>query len=347
MKSFSPLVLFLALLEDVQAVRFLGRVNPSTRELTWPGTGVSFTFTGTSASIGLESVTGTNSVQLQVDSETSIILDVNGSSISTPKGLKPGKHTVILRKRSEALYGSIFIGNVTTDGTFGRDIIPNRKIEVIGDSITVGYGLDGTNPCSNSAALENNPKTYAALAADALGADYSIVAWSGIGLTRNYVSSTPDPSPIMPDRWTRYGAQDPKDSYTFPADRTPDVVVINLGTNDFGYQTGVRDPINPAAYTNATVAFVKTIKSHYKHAVFFLLTSPMLNDGYPSAADAQKTTQRKALGAARDLLKGTKVEVVDLPSQGSDVACDYHPNAATHKEDAGILVEAIRRVVGW
>ncbi|KAI8934687.1 hypothetical protein NX059_008378 [Plenodomus lindquistii] len=344
--SFSPLVLFLGLLDDVQALRFLGRVNPATRELTWPGTGVSFTFTGSSASIDLESVTGTNSVQLQVDNQTSIILNVNESSISTPPDLPSGPHTVTLRKRSEALFGSIFIGNVTTDGTLGPDPVPTRKIEIIGDSISVGYGLDGANPCSNSAAVENNPLTYGALAASALAADYSVVAWSGIGITRNFVSATPDPSPIMPDRWTRYGAQDAKGSYTFPADRTPDVVVIALGTNDFGYQDGVREPLDPETYSNAYIEFVRTIQLHYPKAAFFLVTSPMLSDGYPSG-EAQKTTQRVALERARDALNGTSVTVVDWPSQGSEVGCDYHPNAATHREGAAILAEAVREVVGW
>ena len=61
MKQISLIALSLALTNHAQAVRFLGRVNPATRELTWPGTGVSFTFTGTSATIGLNYVTGKRS----------------------------------------------------------------------------------------------------------------------------------------------------------------------------------------------------------------------------------------------------------------------------------------------
>jgi lysophospholipase L1-like esterase len=345
--SISP-VFLLAVIDHVTAVRFLGRVNPNTKELTWPGTGVSFTFTGSSASIGIEATTGTNSAELTIDGVATVISEVKGDSISTPTGLRNGKHTVELRKRSEASYGTIFIGNITTDGAFGRDIYSSRKIQVIGDSITVGYGLDGVNPCVNSAAVENNPKTYAALAADALNADYDIIAWSGIGLTRNYISPTPDTSDIMPRRWTRYGALDPLNSYTFPANDTPDAVIINLGTNDFGYQAGIRDPIVPAEYTAAMVNFVKTIKKRYPRASFFLLTSAMLSDGYPSTQDAQKTTQKNALNAAiAKLQKTTSISLVDMPTQGSDVGCDYHPNAATHAQMAEILAKALASRLGW
>ena len=157
------------------AVRFLGRVNPATKELSWPGTGVSFTFTGTSATIQLTSVTGTNSVDLIIDGGVpTVISNVAGTFISTPAGLSKGTHVVVLRKRSESQYGSIFIGDITTDGTIVASVAPGRRIEIIGDSISVGYGLDGVLGCTNSAALEDNPKTYEALAADALNADYSV-----------------------------------------------------------------------------------------------------------------------------------------------------------------------------
>lgn len=228
-------------------------------------------------------MSGTNSVDLSIDGgEPTVISNVAGTSISTPSGLSQSSHTVVLHKRSEAIFGSIFLGNITTDGTLGLNVAPARKIEIIGDSITVGYGLDGTYPCTNTAAVEDNPLTYGALAADALGADYSVVAWSGKGLTRNFATGSPDTSPLMPELYTRYGANDADDSYTFPAVSTPDVVIINLGTNDFSYlsytTTGqsydARAPLNPATYTASMVSFIQSIQTHYPNAHFFLLTSP-------------------------------------------------------------------------
>ncbi|KAH6634568.1 SGNH hydrolase-type esterase domain-containing protein [Chaetomium sp. MPI-SDFR-AT-0129] len=335
-------------------VRYLGRVNPNTKELSWPGSGISFTFTGTSATIGIASVSGTNSVDLVVDGGAPVVITSFGSSITTPAGLSQGTHTVTLRKRSEPSYGSISLGSITTNGAFVAGTVPTRQIEIIGDSITVGYGLDGTNPCTNSAAVEDNPKTYGALAAAALGADYSVIAWSGKGVVRNIATGSVDTSPLIPELYTRYGANDADNSYTYPSTWSPHAVVINLGTNDFSYISWdasgnaypARDGLDIPTYTNGLVSFVQSIQTHYPNAHFFLVGSPMLSDYYPAASDAQKTTQTNALKSAVAKL-GAKAHFVDWPTQGSDVGCDYHPNAATHAAEGTVLAQAIKSALGW
>ncbi|KAE9371849.1 carbohydrate esterase family 2 protein [Stipitochalara longipes BDJ] len=338
----------LAISNYAQAARLLGRVNPSTSELTWPSTGVSFSFSGTSASIGITHW-GENSIDLSVDGGNWIVMsNVTGDSITTPL-VTPGNHTVVLRKRSEAAQGSVYVGKVVANGTLGPDVVPpKRQIEIIGDSITVGYGLDGVLPCTNTAALEDNPKTYAALAADALGADYSVVAWSGKGLTRNYWGGVADDAVLMPELYSRYGANDADNSYTFPNSWNPSAIVINLGTNDFSYvSTPPRTPLNATVFTNAMVTFVQSIQKHYPNAWYFLMTSPMLSDGYPTAEDAQKTTQTSALKTVIMQLNSTKIQLVDWPTQGSDVGCDYHPNAATHAAEGVVLAAAIKATLQW
>lgn len=107
----------------------------------------------------------------------------------------------------------------------------------------------------------------------------------------------------MPAFYTRYGANDADDSYTFQAESTPDAVVINLGTNDFNY-LNTRDPIDRSTFTAGMVAFVKSIQTHYPDANFFLMTSPMLSDSYPTAEDAQHTTHSDAVKAAITELGG-------------------------------------------
>ncbi|RSM03132.1 hypothetical protein CDV31_010616 [Fusarium ambrosium] len=325
---------------------FVGRVNPATKELTWPSTGVSFTFDGTKATVGIDTVTGTSSVDLIIDDGNPILIgNVNGTSISTP-ALPKGTHTVELRKRSESSMGTFRVTDVTADGTLLPTKVPKRKIEIIGDSISVGYGLDGVLPCTDSAVLQNNGKTYGAVAARALDADYSVIAWSGKGLIRNYASMPPDPLPPMPVLYTRYGANDQDNSFSFPKSWRPDAVVINLGTNDFSY-LGVRDPVNPTDLTKALVVFVRSIHSHYPKAHFFFVSSPMLSDNYPSEADAQKSTSVQMLKNAMRQLRGVKTHLVDWPSQGSEVGCDYHPNEATHLQGGALLEASIKLALGW
>lgn len=377
MKPILALIPLLRFATAQDALRYLGRVNPATKELTWPGTGVNFSFIGTAATIGLASVSGANSANLIIDDGApKVISDISGSAI-TIGPLSPGQHTVTLRRRSETELGTVSLGIVTVNGSFSENSAPSRQVEFIGgkyklanaltstdcleyaapanicnirtetfqDSITVGYGLDGVGPgCANNASVEDNPLTYAARAANSLGADYHMVAWSGKGVVRNY-AGTPADSPLMPEIWTRYGANDADDSYTFPGTWNPQAVVINLGTNDFGY-LDVRDPLNGTSYTNAMINFVQVIQSHWPEAEFFLLTSPMLSDYYPTAEDAQHTTQADALKAAVEQI-GDKAHLVDWPTQGSDVGCDYHPNAATHAAEAEILASAMADVLGW
>ncbi|KAF2656928.1 carbohydrate esterase family 2 protein [Lophiostoma macrostomum CBS 122681] len=330
------------------SARYVGRVNPATNELSWPSTGVTFAFTGTTASISFSGQWGTTSAALFIDGAAPIeILAVNGS-VSTPT-LAQGTHTVTLRKRSEAYMGSLYVSSITTDGTLSTLAPATRRIEIIGDSISVGYGLDGVLPCTNSPELEDNPKTYGALAADALHADYSVVAWSGKGIIRNYADGSTDVQPVMPEMYTRYGANDADNTYTYPSSWTPDAIVINLGTNDFSY-LNVRSPLNATAYTNALVAFVNTIQGHYPKAQFFLVGSPMLSDNYPTVQDAQKSTQTASLKSAVATLNGNGTQTahfVDWPVQGADVGCDYHPNNATHAAEGKVLAEAIGQALHW
>lgn len=148
----------------------------------------------------------------------------------------------------------------------------------------------------------------------------------------------------MPELWTRYGANDADNSYPFTI--PVDVVVINLGTNDFSY-LNVRQPLNASEYTAGLVSFSHSIQAKYGPGVeIFITSSPMLSDSYPTAADAQHTTQSDAIKAAVAQI-GSHAHFVDFPAQdGSSLGCDYHPSLSTHQQMASILEAAIRYVVG-
>jgi hypothetical protein len=80
-------------------------------------------------------------------------------------------HSVVLRKRTEALFGVVTFRGFAVAGASEAEsfFIPavkvaradgardsSRRIEFVGDSISCGYGIEGHPPCPFTAATENS-----------------------------------------------------------------------------------------------------------------------------------------------------------------------------------------------
>jgi hypothetical protein len=59
-----------------------------------------------------------------------------------------------------------------------------HALEFYGDSITCGYGNEGTPPCDFTAGTENNWLSWGPMTARALNASVHVEAWSGKGVVR-------------------------------------------------------------------------------------------------------------------------------------------------------------------
>jgi lysophospholipase L1-like esterase len=342
---------------DANGVQYLGRVAAAAPLLTWSGSGITAAFTGNTAQLSFSSVAGTNYIGITVDNRPMVRTLVTDTKPISVGNLSGGKHIVTAVKLNEPVLGSLRFNGISAKGGVTRAPLPTKRIEFIGDSITIGYGVEGTSPCTNSSVTENATATYAALTAEAVGAQYDLIAWSGKGLTRNAASLAVDNSAIIPALWTRLAAGDANSVYDFPPARTPQAVVINLGTNDFTYRaydngvaSTVRSPLDPAAYGAAYAAFIGTVRQRYPEAVIVLCTSPMLSDFYPTEADAQHTTQLAALTAVVTQLGDAKVKVLNFPTMkvGTGLnGCESHPSAAQHQDMAALLTAQLRADLGW
>lgn len=78
--------------------------------------------------------------------------------------------------------------------------------------------------------------------ASALNADFSVVAFSGYGVVSGYCDGvTGEPTKTLPQYYTKLGyCQNPIETFNpsttaWNFSRQPDVIVINLGTNDASY----------------------------------------------------------------------------------------------------------------
>ncbi|TKD01199.1 SGNH/GDSL hydrolase family protein [Polyangium fumosum] len=328
-------------------VHFIGRfTNEADPRFAWPGSTIVARFSGTGLDVRLADA-GNNHFAVVIDDgpPTDLATSSAKDTYTLAANLPAGEHTVLLEKRTESYVGVVqFKGFVPAPG---GALVPtpepwSRKIELVGDSITCGYGNTGAGPlCPFSPETEDEYSAYGALAARKLGAAHMGISYSGIGVYRDYSGATQNQMPI---RFERTLADDPASTWDFSY--IPDVVVVNLGTNDFAKD----DP--GQQYIDALSGFLDKLRGHYPNAYLLCAVGSMLSDSYPSGA-MHLTKVKQHINTTLDARKAkgdTNVGFVDLGEQNAAVdgiGCDYHPSVATHQKMADKLVAAIQSAKGW
>ncbi len=182
---------------------------------------------GTSLGVTV-STTGTSYMRIWLDGEeVENRIKVMGSAdklYTIAEGLSDGYHRVRIAKATEMANAVWTVSSFTADKFATVAEKSDLKIEFIGDSITAGYGVLGAKGAAWSVENSDSTKSYAYLTAQKLNADYSIIAWSGICVKANVWVSDKNMLTLYPK------IADGQGNYTF--DFEPDVVVLNLGTND-------------------------------------------------------------------------------------------------------------------
>jgi hypothetical protein len=258
----------------------------------------------------------------------------------------------------------LHIHGVESDG----DFLPVRarpyKIEFIGDSITSGEGAIGAGaetdwiPMWFSAVLN-----YTALTADALDAEYRVLSQSGWGVLTGWDNN---PRTNMPEYYEQVcglltggknealGAFERNDFAAWQ----PDIVVVNLGTNDGGAfhspewrdeatgerhkqrlnEDGTFNAEDLAAFERAAEQFLGKLracnpKAHIVWA-YGMLGTPMM----PAI--------RRAVDAHARRTGDRNVSVFELPDMTDEtVGARSHPGPAAHEAAAKALVPYLRNVL--
>jgi lysophospholipase L1-like esterase len=324
-------------LSSEPAIHWIGRVARTANgaRFSWPGTGFSAHFNGTGATVTLKTGSA-DYLQLVVDDQVSLLTTQAGSHVYTlANGLASGEHTVMVWRRTEPNYGTVEAGPITFDGTLLAPAAPKHRIEVIGDSITVGFGVEcKTQTEAFSYATENNYLSYEALTARKFSADVYSEAWSGMGLWRDVGGGFDQQMPV------RYVRTIPNEDTTATWDFSgyvPDAVLINLGTNDFAKG----DPGQP--FVDAYQTLVADLRKHYPLARLYLSVSPMLSGGNRTTQQAYLSTVQSTRVAAGD----HNVAVIAFTPPASDAWACGHPNAATHVIMATAFEQALTTDLGW
>lgn len=325
----------LSLVDLETDVRYFGRVyqQNGTYYCNWTCSGFEFTFNGTGAEATFETLfhheSDTPYIKIYVDGKEkqSFAITESMQTVTLCKGLKKGEHTVRVVKRTNARSSPLGLMDITLSkgGTIATPpAAKQRRIEFVGDSITVGYGtLGDAHTAEWSTSTEDGTITYAALAGDALNAEYNVVAISGRGLAHN---TTGDTDKLMPALYTKV------DEYNYAGhdwdfnEFQPHVVVINLGANDHGTST-------TGEVTTATTAFLKTVRKKNPNAYIIV--------AYGMTGNVMEDALKSAVSAVGD----SKISFLALKNATGKIL--GHPDKNSHKENAALLEQHIRSLTGW
>lgn len=266
--------------------------------------------------------------------------------------LDPGRtHDVAVHRSVEASAGIFELRGFELLGAGARFVPPTvraRRIEVIGDSISCGYGILGSNAsCRFSYDSQDHYETYGAKTARALGAELTTIAWSGRGVFRN---NTDERTGVLGDFYDRalpilgQPTDEGAPLWDFAKAPKPQVVVVNIGTNDFFL--GVPDA---GPFEEAYVRLLERVRKNYPDAHIFCAIPPMLSD---APADTPRTVLRDILGRVVGRFTGkgdARVYTMEFLDQGvrRGLGCDFHPNLTTHQLMADQLTGAIRSKLCW
>ncbi len=348
------------LIPNCETIKPMGRTQLMDNALwmAFSGSGAAFTFTGKQLALTL---LGDETVASMADSQTRLAIEVNGQRVVEELLDAPEKTytlcdspvaqemNVQIIKLSESAMSTCALKAIAVDeDAVVRPVeAKERRIEIVGDSITCGYGVDDLDPEHHFVtATEDCTKGYAYKTAQALEAEHSLVSLSGYGIISGYTATAEDKvDQILPKYYDKLGfchnhfqGKKPED-FAWDFSFAPQLIVINLGTNDDSYC--LEDAARQLDYQQQYTAFLKKVRSHNSQAKILCVLGMMGDRLYPfvEAAARDYTTQTG----------DTNIACMRFPVQleSDGYAADWHPSVVTHDKAAALLTAEIRRLMDW
>ena len=321
---------------EARTFRTVGPVDGKTATgtfLSWPGSMVTTTFTGSKLDVII-----TNGENAQLD------VEING--VTTPITLERGRFAYPIIDDVEGTYDIrmvlrgdrptapiLFAGFDPYDGQIDIGAPAELQMMVIGDSISTGYGVEGdSQDCTYSPETQNANLAFGAVAGRMLGADVTVIASSGRGLTRNWDN---DDRPTMR---AVYNDLVLGETPAISKDIEMDVVVVHLGTNDFS------DGDPGVGFDHNYEDFLVRLRADHPNAVLIAGWGPM---GRLDVYDAAVASIKGAV-EARNAAGDDKVRFVNFTNapDGQTYGCDYHPSTDTQFFMGQVLAADISEALG-
>ena len=339
-------------------IQYTGRIsftNPERPAFNFPGIQIRAAFEGTSLRMLAKPNSGY--FMAQIDKAEPFKVAFRGerdSLVTLATALADGVHTVKLMYAIEGYeFFPEFWGFVLDEGKKLVDApaLPSRKIEFIGNSITCGYGNEGLKKEEHfDYATENHYYSYASITARNLDAQHWVVARSGIGAYRNYNGpKTGNPESNMLAQYEHIGyALKPelRKEATFLSEKwdfnryQPDVVCINLGTNDLSTSN-----YDVKLLKQNYHKLLKTVRQHNPNAKIVFLTGTML---YNKEMELQRQILNEVAAEAKKAGDKEIYRFDMAPISGDEwYGNDWHPNVYMDEKMAGELTAYLRSLMNW
>jgi len=266
------------------------------------------------------------------------------------------KTEITIFKRTEAMCASgIFQGLKINKGAIISKVkLKSRKIEWIGDSFTAGYGNLVSNlppPQGNPstgfhAKNQDNSKAWGAITSKELGAEYMCTVFSGRGVYRNYDNSEKGTLPKMynlvsPDQ------HNVKWNFSF---YQPDLVVVNLGQNDFGPESyGSVIMTDSVRFTKSYLELLEMVKKKNPKAKILITIGGGLSDYFPRGLKCLSRSRvwLKKIAKNFNTVHPNSCETFELRTIQPPYGEDWHPTVSEHHDMADQALIAIKKYMNW
>ncbi len=323
-------------------IELIGRFNTVTTgiyQFEWSGSTITAGFEGTEIGIILKTVRcgpygEVDYFNVTIDDKEPYVLEVKKGvdKYQLASELENGYHTVKVTKRTESQFGSLIQFEGFDYGSGMAAPAPARKkrrIEIYGDSISAGYGNEGTQ-AGFRLNEENVDLTYCALAADALNAEYTNISLSGHGC---YISLSQSTTEVVPKYFNR-ALYKTNTMYRFNQ-TDPDVVIINLGTNDYAMN------VSEVNYFNSYMDFIASVRRKYPQAYIVCTTC----GGTNKALSTLQTIVDRRKTQYNDSKIGVFAAVIE--DTNGAYGSDGHPSVYGHQQLSEQLIEYLEDVMNW
>jgi lysophospholipase L1-like esterase len=231
-------------------------------------------------------------------------------------------HTVKIVKQTEFKWSKATIKSLSFTGYLTKAPAKDKYyIEFLGDSLTAAYGNIGKpgNEPSDSPKYQDGTKSYAYIAAESLGADYSMISRSSVGLSKCWSNA-----PVI-DYYKAYSKGRGSEAFNPKNERKPDLIVLHLGAND--YNMGGSNKTNFVSKGKELVDYLRS--SYGTNVPIIWAYDP--KEGFP---DKVKEIMNSYGGEAKGYYT--------LSLGWSEAGAGSHPSANEHAKHAKLLTDLVK-----